>query len=45
MVVPNLADPFSASAVQAVQQVARANGYVVILTSSGGKEMITLAFL
>lgn len=36
MVVPNLSDPFTASAIQAVQQVARANGYVVIVTSSGG---------
>lgn len=38
MVVPNLSDPFIASAIRAVQQVARANGYVVILTSSGGYE-------
>jgi LacI family transcriptional regulator len=40
MVVPNLADPFSASAIQAVQQVARKNGHVVILTSSGGDEAL-----
>jgi LacI family transcriptional regulator len=40
MVVHNLADPFSASAVQAVQEVARKNGYVVVLTSSGGDEML-----
>jgi LacI family transcriptional regulator len=40
MVVPNLADPFSASAVQAVQEVARKNGHVVMLTSSGGDEML-----
>ncbi len=40
MVVPNLADPFSASAVQAVQQVARRNGHVVMLTSSGGDEAL-----
>ncbi|HEX4065253.1 MAG TPA: LacI family DNA-binding transcriptional regulator [Acidobacteriaceae bacterium] len=40
MVVPNLADPFSASAVQAVQEVARKNGHVVILTSSGGDEAL-----
>jgi LacI family transcriptional regulator len=40
MVVPNLADPFSASAVQAVQEVARHNGHVVILTSSGGDESL-----
>lgn len=36
MIVPNLADPFTASAVQAVQAVARENEYVVILASSGG---------
>ena len=36
MIVPNLSDPFSANAVHAVQEVARANGYVVILASSGG---------
>jgi LacI family transcriptional regulator len=36
MIVPNLSDPFTANAVHAVQEVARANGYVVILTSSGG---------
>jgi LacI family transcriptional regulator len=36
MVVKNLADPFSANAVKAVQEVARANGYIVILASSGG---------
>src|SRR6201996_6845091 len=40
MVVPNLADPFCASAVQAVQEVARKNGHVVILTSSGGDEAL-----
>lgn len=40
MVVPNLADPFSASAVQAVQEVARKNGHVVIITSSGGNEAV-----
>lgn len=40
MVVPNLADPFSASAVQAVQKVARNNGYVVMLTSSEGDEIL-----
>jgi LacI family transcriptional regulator len=40
MVVPNLADPFSASAVQAVQEVARKNGHVVMLTSSGGDEAL-----
>jgi LacI family transcriptional regulator, galactose operon repressor len=40
MVVPNLADPFSASAVQAVQEVARKNGHVVVLTSSGGDETL-----
>jgi LacI family transcriptional regulator len=36
MIVPNLSDPFTASAVKAVQEIARANGYVVILASSGG---------
>jgi len=40
MVVPNLADPFSASAVQAVQEVARKNGHVVVITSSGGNEAL-----
>jgi LacI family transcriptional regulator len=40
MVVPNLADPFSASAVQAVQEFARSKGHVVILTSSGGDESL-----
>jgi LacI family transcriptional regulator len=37
MIVPNLSDPFFANAVHAVQEVARANGYVVILASSGGE--------
>ena len=37
MVVPNLSDPFFANAVHAVQEVARTNGYVVILASSGGE--------
>ena len=36
MIAPNLADPFTATAVQAVQDVARENGYVVILASSSG---------
>ena len=36
MIAPNLADPFTATAIRAVQDVARANGYVVILASSGG---------
>jgi len=40
MVVPNLADPFSASAVQAVQEFSRSKGHVVILTSSGGDESL-----
>lgn len=40
MVVPNLADPFNASAVKAVQEVARSKGHVVILTSSGGDEAL-----
>ncbi len=48
MIVPNLSDPFTANAVHAVQEVARANGYVVILASSGGdvdverSEIVTL---
>ena len=37
MIVPNLADPFFANAVHAVQEVARQNGYVVILATSGGE--------
>jgi LacI family transcriptional regulator len=37
MIVPNLADPFFANAVHAVQEVARENGYVLILASSGGE--------
>jgi LacI family transcriptional regulator len=40
MVLPNLADPFTATAVQAVQEVARQRGYVVILAVSGGDEAI-----
>lgn len=40
MVVPNLADPFSASAVKAVQEVARSKGHVVVLTSSNGDEAL-----
>ena len=36
MIVPNLSDPFTANAVHAVQEVARANGYVVMIASSGG---------
>ncbi|AXC12082.1 Transcriptional regulator, LacI family [Acidisarcina polymorpha] len=36
MIVANLSDPFTASAVKAVQEVSRANGHVVILASSGG---------
>jgi len=36
MVVPNLSDPFTANAARAVQEVARANGHIVILASSGG---------
>ena len=40
MVVPNLADPFCASAVQSVQEVARSKGHVVVITSSGGDETL-----
>ena len=36
MIAPNLADPFTAAAMQSVQGVAREKGYVVILASSGG---------
>ena len=36
MIVPNLSDPFTANAVKAVQEVARANNHIVILASSGG---------
>jgi LacI family transcriptional regulator len=48
MVVPNLSDPFTANAVHGFQEVARANGFVVILASSGGdvdverSEIVTL---
>jgi LacI family transcriptional regulator len=36
MIVPNLSDPFTANAVHAAQEVARTNGYVLIIASSGG---------
>jgi len=36
MIAPNLADPFTATALQAVQDVARAHSHVVILAGSGG---------
>jgi LacI family transcriptional regulator len=36
MIVPNLSDPFTASAVKAVQEIARDNGHIVILAASGG---------
>ena len=36
MIVPNLSDPFTANAVHGLQEVARDNGYVVILANSGG---------
>lgn len=36
MIVPNLSDPFYSNAIKAVQEVARENGHVVILSSSGG---------
>jgi LacI family transcriptional regulator len=36
MVVPNLSDPFTANAVHGLQEVARDNGYSVILASHGG---------
>jgi len=43
MVVPNLADPFTASVIKAVQEVARSHNYVVILTSSEGDPTIEKA--
>lgn len=36
MIVPNLSDPFTANSVRGVQEMARKNGYAVILASSGG---------
>jgi LacI family transcriptional regulator len=36
MIVKNLSDPFSLTAVKAVEEVARANGFIVILANSGG---------
>lgn len=36
MIAPNLGDPFTATAVQAAQDVAKEHGYVVILATSGG---------
>lgn len=36
MIVPNLSDPFFSNAIQAAQEEARANGYVVVLSNSGG---------
>jgi LacI family transcriptional regulator len=36
MIVPNLSDPFTANAVHGLQEIARVNGYVVILSGSGG---------
>jgi len=36
MIVPNLSDPFTANAVHGLQEVARENGYAVILASHGG---------
>jgi LacI family transcriptional regulator, galactose operon repressor len=36
MIAPNLADPFTATAIQAVQEVARTHRHVVILAGSGG---------
>jgi len=40
MIVPRLSDPFYASAIEAVQQVARENGYVVIVTSSANDQAL-----
>jgi LacI family transcriptional regulator len=36
MIMKNLSDPFAASVIKAAQEVARANGYILILASSGG---------
>lgn len=36
MIVPNLSDPFFNSAIKATQEEARANGYMVVLSNSGG---------
>ena len=36
MIVKNLSNPFTLSAVRAVEEVARANGFIVILANSGG---------
>lgn len=36
MIVANLANPFIVSVIKDVQEVARANGYVVVVSSSGG---------
>jgi LacI family transcriptional regulator len=40
MVVPNVADPFIASAVKAVQEMARQRRFVLILASSDGDESL-----
>jgi LacI family transcriptional regulator len=40
MIVPRLSDPFYASIIEAVQQVARENGYVVIVTSSADDQAL-----
>ena len=40
MIAPNLADPFIAAAVQAVQDVARSHRYVVILASSACDDVL-----
>jgi len=40
MIVPNLADPFTATTVQAVQEVAKSHKHVVILASTGGDPAI-----
>ncbi|MDQ2841301.1 MAG: LacI family transcriptional regulator [Acidobacteriota bacterium] len=40
MIVPNLSDPFTASAIKTVQEIARTNGHIVILAGSGGDPTI-----
>ncbi|AXC12266.1 hypothetical protein ACPOL_2964 [Acidisarcina polymorpha] len=36
MIVVDSSNPFTASVVKAVHEIARANGYMVVLASSGG---------
>ncbi len=43
IIVANLANPFIIEVIKAVQQVARANGYVLIITSSEGQPEVECA--